>query len=341
MLRLGKERGLQRLATPRGHFDMVALDQRPPLEHLIARKKGIATEAVAFADMVAIKRLLAKTFGDHASAMLLDPNFAIPGGIDLLSSKTGLIVTLEDHRFRETRGGRFSAAIENWNVEKIRCVGADAVKVLAWYRPDAAADVKEHQKAFVRRIGDDCRRLDIPFILELLVYPFPGTVEHAESAENKAELVIESVREFARPQYGVDLFKLESPIAASRLPARDGSPAAQRAESVFGEIGGICEAAGTPWVMLSAGVTPEAFALVLDYAYAARANGFLAGRVIWMSALEAFPDLNTCEANLIREGVPVLRRLSDLTAESAAIWGADFAGLAAVSKEGDFTRAYL
>jgi tagatose 1,6-diphosphate aldolase len=42
--------------------------------------------------------------------------------------------------------------------------------------------------------------------------------------------VVESVREFAKPEYGVDLLKLESPLAANSLPPRDGSPAALAAQ---------------------------------------------------------------------------------------------------------------
>ena len=42
--------------------------------------------------------------------------------------------------------------------------------------------------------------------------------------------MIESVREFAKPEYGVDLLKLESPLAANSLPPRDGSAAAQAAQ---------------------------------------------------------------------------------------------------------------
>ena len=56
-------------------------------------------------------------------------------------------------------------------------------------------------------------------------------------------LVIESVREFAKPEYGVDLLKLESPLAANSLPARDGSAAAKAAQKEFDAIGEICERA--------------------------------------------------------------------------------------------------
>ena len=38
---------------------------------------------------------------------------------------------------------------------KCQHVGGDAVKVLAWYRPDAGAAVRRHQQDFVERIGAD------------------------------------------------------------------------------------------------------------------------------------------------------------------------------------------
>jgi len=55
-----------------------------------------------------------------------------------------------------TAGMHFDEAL----LEKIRAMGSDAVKVLAWYRPDADAAVNEHQKRFVQEIGKDCARHD-------------------------------------------------------------------------------------------------------------------------------------------------------------------------------------
>jgi tagatose 1,6-diphosphate aldolase len=51
------------------------------------------------------KRLLIETLQDRSSAMLLDPHFAIPRGIDALSPTKGLIVTLEDSIFEITPAG--------------------------------------------------------------------------------------------------------------------------------------------------------------------------------------------------------------------------------------------
>jgi tagatose 1,6-diphosphate aldolase len=345
MRTIGKNRGLARLADADGHFCMVALDQRPPLFEAIAQAKGITRDQVEYADVTAAKRLLVEALAPHCSSMLFDPNFAVPAAIDLLPPRCGLIMTLEEHRVEETPGGRKSRAISNWSVDKIRAIGGDAVKVLAWYRPDADAAVKAHQKAFVREVGEACARHDIPYVLELLVYPFLGSVNHTadyvESPGKLPSLVIESVREFAKPEYGVDLMKLESPIAANSLPPRDGSAAAKAAQREFDAIGEICGDRRIPWVLLSGGAAPDRFERVLDYAYAAGAGGFLAGRTIWLDAVRRnFPDRKAVADGLRKDGVAVLDRLSELTRAKAKPWTAHFPAFADVKQEGDFARAY-
>jgi tagatose 1,6-diphosphate aldolase len=324
---------------------MVALDQRPPLFEAIAQARGTAKDQVDYADVTMAKRLLVEALSPHCSSMLFDPNFAVPAAIDVLPARCGLIMTLEEHRVEDTPGGRKSRAIANWSVEKIRAMGGDAVKVLAWYRPDADKTVNEHQKKFVRDIGQDCARYDIPYVLELLVYPFLGsaghTADYVESPGKLPQLVIESVREFAKPEYGVDLLKLESPLAANSLPARDGSAAAKAAQREFDAVGEICAARRIPWVLLSAGAARDKFERVLDYAYAAGAGGFLAGRTIWLDAIRKhFPDRNAVAAYLRTDGVAVLERLNELTRAKAQAWTAHYPVFSEIKQEGDFARAY-
>ncbi len=345
MKTIGKTRGLARLADADGHFRMVALDQRPPMFDAIAQAKKITRDQVAYADVTAAKRLLVEALAPHCSSMLFDPNFAVPAAIDLLPARCGLIMTLEEHRVEETSGGRKSRVIDNWSVAKIRAMGGDAVKVLAWYRPDAEPAVIEHQKRFVGEIGEECRRNDIPYVLELLVYPFLGaanhTADYVESPGKLPALVIESVREFARPEYGVDLLKLESPLAANSLPARDGGKAAAAAQAEFDAVGDICREHGLPWVLLSGGAAPDKFERVLQYAYAAGAGGFLAGRTIWLNAVRShFPDLDAVAAQLRKESVGILDRLSGLTKSEASSWTANYPTFDHVKAEGDFARAY-
>ena len=193
--------------------------------------------------------------------------------------------------------------------------------------------------------GPGCRRNDIPYVLELLVYPFLGSANHtADYVESPGELpalMIESVREFAKPEYAVDLLKLESPLAANDLPARDGSAAAKAAQKEFAAIGAICSEQDIPWVLFSGGAAHDKFERVLEYAYAAGAGGFLAGRTIWLNAVRThFPDLAAVSAVLNKESVAILNSLSKLTKERANSWEPRFPKFDHVRHEGDFARAY-
>lgn len=345
MRTIGKNRGLARLADADGHFCMVALDQRPPLFEAIAQARSISKDQVEYADVTMAKRLLVETLAPHCSSMLFDPNFAVPAAIDVLPARCGLIMTLEEHRVEESPGGRKSRSIANWSVEKIRAMGGDAVKVLAWYRPDADKTVNEHQQKFVRDIGHDCARHDIPYVLELLVYPFLGSASHTadyvESPGKLPQLVIDSVREFAKPEYGVDLLKLESPLAANALVPRDGSAAALATQRAFDAVGEICAVRQIPWVLLSGGAARDKFERVLEYAYAAGAGGFLAGRTIWLDAIRKhFPDGDAVAASLRSEGVGVLEQLSKLTRAKGRAWIPHYPSFGEVKQEGDFARAY-
>jgi tagatose 1,6-diphosphate aldolase len=338
---LGKRWGLRRLADARGHFRMLATDQRPPIMQIIARVRGCAPEAAPFADIVAIKRLLAEELAPHATATLADPNFTYAAAIDALPPQAGLILTLEEHRFADGPRGRRSASIPGWSVDRIKRVGADGVKVLAFYRPDAAPEVIAHQRAYVRAVGRDCAAYDIPLVLELLVYPFARVsgqgADYADDPGRHPSLVIDSVREFARPEYGVDLLKLESPVPAAALPAEDDTAGNARVQGLFDELGRA--AGGLPWVMLSAGAEQAQFRRVLRFAYRAGANGFLAGRAIWADAMAAFPDLNACRAGLRASAVPYMRELAVLTTAEARGWRCDYADLRGIEAEGTFAAA--
>ena len=73
--------------------------------------------------------------------------------------------------------------------------------------------------------------------------------------------------------------------------------------SEFDAIGEICRERSIPWVLLSGGAAPEKFERVLDFAYAAGAGGFLAGRTIWLDAVvKHFPDRAAVAASLRKDG---------------------------------------
>ncbi|MXN65587.1 tagatose 1,6-diphosphate aldolase [Stappia sp. GBMRC 2046] len=316
----GKLWGLRRMADAGGRFKMTAVDQRPPIKNPIAKHYGL--DEAPYGDVAGFKALLIETLQWDSSALLLDPHYAVPQAIDILSPEKGLIVTLEDSIFKETEAGRLSSEIDNWSVEKIKRMGGDAVKVLAWYRPDAGEAVNRHQQDFVKRIGEACSRYDIPFVFELLVYPLAKdadqTKDYVEMKGKKTDDVLKSVEEFAKPAYGVDLFKLESPLNASDVPGVGGE-GWEDAQAAFDEMGRL---AGRPWVMLSAGAGKGAFRNILTHAYRAGASGYLAGRAIWLDAFSHFPDWERMRSELKGEGTAYMRDLNALTDAEAAPFAA-------------------
>jgi tagatose 1,6-diphosphate aldolase len=319
-LSAGKLWGLRRIADAAGRFKMTAVDQRPPIKNLVAERRS--TTEPPYEDVAAVKALLVEELAGTSSAMLLDPHYAYPRAIQHVRPSQGLILTLEDSVFEETPTGRRSSAIDDWSVEKIKRAGGDAVKVLAWYRPDAEASVCDHQKRFVASIGEACRRYDIPFVFELLLYPLPGdaghTTDYVEQAGKRTDHVLQSVETFANEAYGVDLFKLESPIPAASVPDPDGPDAAE-AQAAFDELGRL---ARRPWVMLSAGAGKAEFRRILEFAYRAGASGYLAGRAIWWDAFQAFPDLDEMRRQLRSDGVGYMEDINRLTDDAALSWTA-------------------
>ena len=309
--------GLTRLADENGRFKMLAVDQRPPIENLV--RDGRRAETADFEDVVAIKRQLLESLSPHSSAVLIDPQYLFPSSLDLVRRDTGLLITLEYDRFEETSGGRRSSPIPDWSVSKIRMGGGDAVKVLAWYRPDAEPAIREHQEAFVESVAKETSKHDIPFVFELLVYPLPGddghTTDYVEHPAKRSDHVIESVETFAHSRFGVDLFKLESPVSAASIPP------GETPDELVDSFKALDNAAGRPWVVLSAGADQQTFRTIAGVAFESGASGYLAGRAIWWDACVAnFPDLEAMQRELDASSAGYMAELNDLTDRLATPW---------------------
>ncbi len=310
-LTAGKIWGMRRIADRSGRFSIVAADQRPPIEGLIAERRG---GEAPWRDVADVKRLIVEQFAPMTSAVLVDPYYGFPASYDALDPGRGLLLTLESSRFEEDATGRRSSEIDDWSVEKIKRAGADAVKALAWFRPDGSTQVIEHQQRFVETIGEACRRFDIPFVFELLDYRLEN--DDDTTAERHTDRVVASVEAFTDPRFGIDLFKLESPILPAHVP-EPGSPGSDRVAEAFTRLD---EASSRPWVMLSAGARPDQFLNVLHHAYAAGASGYLAGRAIWWDGFQHFPDLAAFGRELSDSGVRYVQQLNSLTAGAALPW---------------------
>ncbi len=102
-------------------------------------------------------------------------------------------------------------------MERAEHAGADAVKLLLYYHPDASEEVRRHQQDVVQRLGAECEQANLPFLLELVAYAIEeASTNTDEYARRKPDLVVRSAREFSAAKYKVDVLKLEFPADLKR-----------------------------------------------------------------------------------------------------------------------------
>ncbi len=332
---IAKKWSIRKLCDENGFFKMASLDQRPPIEEPILAK--ISPNDNLNMEIVKFKHLLIEAFQDKSSSMLLDPSFAVAGCLDALDAKKGLLISLEDpYSTKTSSGATMTSPIKYWSVGKIKRIGGDGVKLLIWYHPDGEADINLHQQKLVKKIGDDCIKYDIPFILELLSYPL--NQESENFCKNQSDIVLNSVKEFAKPIYNVDIFMVESPIDAANIMSvgDDGW------ENIQDEFNKLAKYTARPWVMLSMGADMAQFYKIMTYAYHAGASGYLAGRAYWLDTLSYYPDWQKMLNNTKLEAQNYINELNILTDKKAKAWHRYYNGYLDEEPilDGEFCKSY-
>ena len=326
----GKLVNLQRLTDANGRFKMLAIDQRDSLRNAIGKSTARKPSDVTYADLAAVKAVITEVLAPLSTATLVDPVYGLGRAVTLVKGGVGLLVATEETGYEGAGPDgrqRKSRLIDGWSVSKAKRAGANAVKLLVYYNPDADRDVLTHQQSLVRAVGADCVREDVPFLLELVTYPLTdAAADTPEFARKRPRHAVESAREFSRDEYAVDILKLEFP--GDLKYAREFSQGAfdgKVREPVWtlAEAKASCrelnESARRPWVILSGGVDISEFLVNLHLAVDAGASGFLCGRAIWKDVVPRYPDLGAMRTFLHREGSSNFAR-ANATAELARPW---------------------
>ena len=206
--------------------------------------------------------------------------------------------------------------------------GADAVKILIYYTPFDDAAVNDVKHAFVERIGAECEVYEIPFFLEFVGYdPKGGDERGLEYAKVKPEIVKRSMEEFSKPQYRVDVLKVEVPVNAEYV---EGSlvyrgPKAYTREDALRHFREAAALAGKPFIYLSAGVANAQFVESLRMASDAKTDysGVLCGRATWKDGVPIYAKmgLHALEDWLQSDGVKNINSVN-AAVESARPWHA-------------------
>jgi len=287
----GKQKGLQAVSDSRGVIAAAAMDQRGSLKSAFAKEKNIDKKEVTAKMLEEFKTAVTRILTPHASAILLDPEYGLPAALSR-SKNAGLLLAYEDSGYDNTRPGRLPDLLNIWSVRRLAAAGADCIKILLYYTPFDPPDVNEIKHAWVERIGEECAGVDIPFFLELVGYEEGGDEKSIGFARKKPDVVTQSVVEFSKPQYGVDILKLEVPVnmtfvAGSKANKGESAYTRDEAKEHFRRA---AAAAKKPFIYLSAGVSNDVFLETLELAGEAGVNfsGVLCGRATWKDAIPVY-----------------------------------------------------
>jgi tagatose 1,6-diphosphate aldolase len=290
----GKQKGLKAVSDSRGVIAAAAMDQRGSLKSAIAKEKGIDKKDVPAQMLEEFKTIVTRVLTPHASAILLDPEYGLPAA-KARSSSAGLLLAYENSGYDNTRPGRLPDLLDVWSVRRLVAAGADAIKILLYYTPFDPSEVNDIKHAWVERIGGECIASDVPFFLEFVGYVENGDEKGIEYAKKKPEIVSKSMEEFSKPQYAVDVLKVEVPVnmafvAGSKANKGETASAAYTRDQAKEHFRRAAAAAKKPFIYLSAGVNNDVFAETLELAAESGVefSGVLCGRATWKDGIPIY-----------------------------------------------------
>lgn len=258
-----ERRAMASICTPEGAMLIVAGDQRNGMKAVMNHPGGAG--AITTAELAEAKADLVRFLGNHAPAILLDPEVALPQIVDdsVLDPSTALVVGMDASGFETVDGLRYTRFVPGTSPRTVRELGGGVAKML-WYvrtdRQDAGSRVAQE----IRDLVKACHEEGLLLIVELLTYRLED-----ETPEQHAE---------AFPRLVIDGAALAVACGAKvlKLPY----PGSTEACAAVTEV-----AQGVPWAVLSAGVDHSTFIGQVHTAMANGASGAMAGRSLWKDSL--------------------------------------------------------
>ena len=334
----GKLERLKAVAGPHGVISAAAMDQRGSLQKGIAKEKGVSADQITPEMMAEFKTAVTRVLTPYASAILLDPEFGLEA-VRARSPQAGVLLAYEQTGYEQSEPGRIPRLVPTWTVKKALEAGAHCIKVLVYYSPFESERSKEIKQALMARIGAECEHYEAPFFLEFVGYdPDGGDESGIEYAKKKPEIVARSMEEFSKPEYGVDILKVEIPVnlkfGEGARSNKDGRVAYSKREAMELYCR-VAETAKKPFIYLSAGVSDDQFRESLELAIEAGVNfaGVLCGRATWKDGIPLYAKhgLKAFEDWLNDRGVQNIKALNEVL-KGAKPWFAKYGGMNQVQR---------
>lgn len=282
-----ERRALQSISTADGNMLIVAADQRNGMKAAIKDAPN-GSDAITREELAEVKADLVRHLANHAPAILLDPEVALPAIVDdgVLARDTALVVGMDASGFETVDGLKHTRFVPGVTPRTVRDLGGGVAKMLYYTRPDRqGADSRVAQE--IRDLVAACEAEGLLLIVELLTYQLEGESDE-DYAAAFADLVVDGAA--LAVACGAKILKLQYPGSAE---------ASARVTEV---------AQGVPWAVLSAGVDHETFIGQVRTAVANGAAGAMAGRSLWKDSLSA--DAALREELLTGRALPRLRELA-------------------------------
>lgn len=318
----GKQKGLESISDENQIIFATAMDQRGSLGKMIRA----FNESVPYEEgLIRFKACVSEVLGNRSSSLLLDPEYGWEAA-QKLNQDTGLIMAYEKTGYDSSQRGRLPGLVDRYAVQDLVHKGVDALKLLVYYDPYEEEKYNAMKKALIKRVGDECKQNDLLFILEPVSYSAKEIpVQSKEFAKIKPQMIQYYMEEFSKETYGVDLLKVEAPVAVFHIEgySDDNEPVFRQEEAA--DIYYQCsETSRVPFVYLSGGVSNEQFVEMLYFAKKAKSrfSGCLCGRAIWKEGVKSFAmDGESAFYHwLFTTGINNLNRVAGAIRETATPW---------------------
>lgn len=272
---------LKKLCSDNHLVGALAIDQRGALRRMLG-------EDATNAQLAEFKVLVSKYLTPYASSILLDPEV----GWNAAAAKdpnAGLLMAYEKTGYDKTQPGRYPDLIDDVSVQRLKAQGADGIKLLLYIDIDEGKEVNNRKEAFVERVASECKAEEMPFFLELVSYD-ANISDTKEYAKVKPRKVIEAMKLFSEPRFGVDVLKVEVPVDMNFVEGYAKDEVVHTQEEAKAFFKQQSDATHLPFIFLSAGVSAALFVETLRFANAAGCefNGVLCGRATWAGGVEVF-----------------------------------------------------
>lgn len=280
---------MEQLSNHDGIIAALAIDQRGSMVKMLQTAVGDERYHI---DMVyEFKELVSEELTKYVSAILLDEEYGFKG-IQAKNANAGLIMSYEKTGYDVNTPGRLPELLPEESIQRLIKKGADAAKVLVYYNPDDPQAILDKKHAFLERLGDEARAADLPVFVEPIVYDnFILDDKSPEFAKIKPKKVIDTILEFTKDCYHIDVLKVEVPVLFKYVDGfNKNNPVIYSQKEAASYFKQASEAATRPFIYLSAGVPTDVFHKELIFAGESGANysGILGGRATWFEGVAAY-----------------------------------------------------